>query len=67
MPFRYKINIIKELKDKGYSTYRIRKENLLSEFALTCIRQNKMVSITNLEKICNLLECQPSDIIEFYK
>lgn len=67
MPFRYKIDILRALKDKGYTTYIIRQKHYLSEFALTQIRQNKMVSLKNIDTICHLLECKPSDIIEYYK
>ena len=67
MPFEYKIDIIKALKDKGYTSYVLRKENLLNEFALTQIRNNRMVSLNTIDKICHLLDCTPNDIIKYVK
>lgn len=62
---RYKINILQELKNKGYNTTKIRKCKILSEGTLTNIRQNKYISMHALNTICKLLECQPSDLIEY--
>lgn len=64
MAIRYKIKVIDALKDAGYSTYRIRKENRLHEMTLQALRNNKLVSWDVLDKICSLLDCQPGDIIE---
>lgn len=65
MPLRYKIDVLATLKEKGYNTNRIRTEGLLSQSTLQKFRNNQGVSWENLEKLCELLECQPSDIIEY--
>lgn len=67
MPLIYKIDVVASLKEKGYNTNRIRKENLLSQSTLTKFRNKEPVSWENLETLCKLLECQPSDIIEYIK
>ena len=54
--------ILDRLKAAGYTTTRIRKENLLNEAALQYLRQDKPVGAPILEKLCVLLECQPNDI-----
>lgn len=64
MPIVYKIDILKELKEKGYSTYKIRKDKLLSEKTLTKIRKGEMVSWANIEKICRLLEIEVGDLLQ---
>lgn len=61
---KYKIDILEELKKKGYTTYIIRKNKYLSETALTNIRAGKPLPITALESVCIMLRKQPSDIIE---
>lgn len=53
-----------ELKLKGYSSYRLRSEKILSEKVMTDIRNNK-VTMATLNKICYLLECQPGDILQY--
>ena len=65
MPIQYKIDILKALKEHGFSTTRIRKEKLLSEGALQSLREEKAISFANLEKLCILLNCQPGDILEY--
>jgi len=65
MPLKYKINVLAALKEKGYNTNRIRTEGLLSQSTLQKLREGKGIAWENLEKICKLLECQPSDLIEY--
>lgn len=65
MPIRYKVDILEALKNKGYSTYKLRREKLLAEHTLQQIRGGILVSWANIEKICALLECQPGDILEY--
>ena len=62
----FKIDILNCLKEKGYNTNYLRKNKLLSESTMQKIR-NKDTSLTlkNLDSICNLLEMQPGDIVEF--
>lgn len=61
----YKIDVLQELKNKGYSTYRIKKDKLLPEWSLQNFRKGTPVPIKTLDKLCSLLQCQPSDIIYY--
>lgn len=65
MPIQYKINVLSELKKRGYSTYRIRKERIFGEATMQKIRIGLPVSWDNISIICQLLGCQPGDIIEY--
>lgn len=65
MPIKYKINIVSALKEAGYSTYRLRKEKLLSESTIQKFRDGDLVSWENLSTICKLLNCQPGDLVEY--
>lgn len=67
MPIRYKIDIMAELKKRGYSSTRIREEKLIGQSYLQQIRHGELVSWKTLETICGLLDCQPGDILEFEK
>lgn len=60
----YKIDVLETLKEAGYNTSRLRKEKLLGENAIQSIRQGKMIGINSLEKICELLDMQPGNIIK---
>ena len=65
MPIVYKFDVLEALKEKGYSSYNLRKEKLLSESTIQALRNKKQISWDNLEKLCKLLQCQPSDLIEY--
>lgn len=56
-------NILKMLKNKGFSPVIIRKYGLLSESTLQNLRKNKMISIETLGKVCDMLEVAPDIII----
>lgn len=65
MPLRYKIDVLGALKRARYSSYRLRKEKLLSESTLQKLREGVLVSTDVIEQLCRLLNCQPGDILEF--
>ena len=65
MPLQYKMDIIKALKDKGISTYTMRKEKILSESTIQKLRTGKGIAWENIELLCKLLECQPGDPMEY--
>jgi len=65
MSLRFKVNVLEMLKAAGYSTYRIRKDKLLSESTVQKLRAGEALSWENIETICRLLECQPGDIMEY--
>ena len=65
MPIIYKMDVLAALKDAGYSSYRIRKEKLFGEATLQKIRNNELVSWENISTICQLLKCQPGDLVRY--
>lgn len=67
MALRYKIDVLNALKEKGITTYQIRKDKLLSESTVQKLRAGVGVSWENIETLCRLLDCQPGDIIEYLK
>ena len=62
---KYKIDVLETLKENGYNSTRILKENLISQSAVQKIRKNKMVGIKTIEKLCELLDMQPGNIIKY--
>ena len=61
---KYKIDVQAELVKRGYTTYRIKQDNLLPGQTLSNLKNGKMVNMETLGKICVMLKCQPGDIIE---
>lgn len=67
MGLQFKVDVLAALKEKGITTYQIRKEKLLSESTVQKLRAGIGVSWENLETLCQLLDCQPYDLIEYVK
>ena len=65
MAIRYKIDVLAELKKKGYSSTRIREEKLIGKSYLQQLRHGELVSWKAIDVICSLLDCQPGDLIEY--
>ena len=61
---QYKIDILAALKEKGYSTYRIRKEKIFGERVVQQLRDKEPFSWEVFSRLCDLLECQPGDLLE---
>lgn len=65
MPIKYKLDVLGALKDKGYTSYKIRRERIMGEQQVQQIREGVIISTAGLEKLCRLLECQPGDLLEY--
>lgn len=65
LPLKYKENILENLKNKGYTSYRLRKDKLLAESTIQKLRNNEPIAWENIETICKLLDCQPGDIMKY--
>ncbi len=55
MALRYKIDVMKALKEKGYSSTRIREEKLIGQSYLQQIRHEELVSWKTIDTLCRLL------------
>lgn len=60
----YKIDIMKELSNRGYTRKKLRENKMLSETTMQNIKHQKNITIETINIICLILRCQPSDIIE---
>ena len=65
MALRYKINVMAALKDRGYSSTRIREEKLIGQSYMQQLRHGDLVSWKTIDTLCKLLDCQPGDIVEY--
>lgn len=65
MALRYRIDILSALKNKGYSTTRIREEKLIGQSYLQQLRHDELVSWKTIDTLCRLLECNVGDIVEY--
>ena len=67
MAIRYKIDVMAELKKKGYSSTKIREDKLIGQSYLQQVRHQELVSWKTIDTICALLDCQVGDIVEYVK
>ena len=50
--WRYKIDILKELSNRGYTSTKMRKDKIMSEGTMQHIRKGHGISIDTLNTIC---------------
>lgn len=65
MPIQYKVDILATLKEVGYNTSKLRKGKILSEGVIQALREGDYISLQSVAKICQLLNCQPGDLMEY--
>ena len=54
------------LAEKGYTTYKIRKEKLIGQGTLTALKhETGGLDHKTIAKLCKVLECQPGDLMEY--
>ncbi len=65
MPIKYD-KLLALLTEKGYTSYRIRKENIIGQGTLTAIKNGTGgLDHRSIAKLCHILECQPGDLMEY--
>lgn len=65
MPFKYD-KLFALLKERGITSYKIRKENLISQAALTKMKNGEgNIDTRTLERLCAVLQCQLGDLMEY--
>ena len=54
----------KTMKERGVSQYALLKSGVDNK-TLDGLKKGRNITLLTLEKLCRILECDPSDIIEF--
>lgn len=62
--YRYRIDVVGALAEKGYNSYRIKKEKLMSQGTLTKLKNNENVTLETINTVCCMLRCNIGDVIE---
>lgn len=63
MSLEWKIDVLQALKDKGYSSYRLRKDRIFGERVVQQLRDGDPVSWEVLSRLCDLLQCDIGSIL----
>lgn len=65
MPIKYD-KLMALLKEKGYTTYRIRQDKLIGQGTLTALKNGTGgLDSKTIAKLCKVLDCQPGDLMEY--
>lgn len=59
------VDVMALLAEHGWTSYRLRKERVLSEGTLTRLRNGQPITTTTIDKLCELCGCQPQDLISY--
>ena len=54
----------KTMEKKGITQYRMIEQGI-DRRILDALRKNKNITLLTVEKLCNVLECEPNDIVKF--
>lgn len=54
------------MEEKGISQYFLLKSGIDNK-TLDSLKKNKNITLLTVEKLCNILDCRPNDIVEFIK
>lgn len=61
----YSCDVLEKLKAKGYTTYTLRKDKLISQGAVQKMREGKLLSWHEMDQVCSMLKCQPGDLVKY--
>lgn len=53
------------LKERGYSSYRLREEKILTPKTMQKIRKGDQLTMHELDVICDLIQVQPNKVVEW--
>ena len=54
-----------KLKEKEISTYKLRKDKIISESTLQNLREGKPIRTDSIANLCEVLRCQPGDLLQY--
>lgn len=57
--------LLARMKEENLTTYKIRKDKIISERTLQHIRKNEPINTSSVAALCEVLHCQPGDIMEY--
>ena len=65
MAIRTKVNLLALLKENGYSSYKLRRENIWGQSAIQKLRLGGLPSWNELDTICKLTNSKIEDLVEY--
>ncbi|MCI8704522.1 MAG: helix-turn-helix domain-containing protein [Anaerotignum sp.] len=66
MPIVYN-KMLARFEEKGITSYKIKKDKIIGQATWKKIHEGGHIDTRTLGAICELLECQPGDLLEYVK
>lgn len=66
MPIKY-TKLLKMLEDRGVTSYTLKKDNIIGQATYKKIKEGGDIDTRTIAKLCEFLNCQPGDILEYEK
>lgn len=57
----------KTMEEKGITTYALIEKHKIQSKTIYNLKHNKNITTATLERLCDILECTPNEILEFKK
>lgn len=64
MPIKYN-KLLELMKQNGITSYTIRQKNIIGQATYKKIKEGGDIDTRTIAKLCELLRCQPGDILEY--
>lgn len=62
---KFKVDIIKLLKENGYNPARVRKERLIGEKTMQDMKSGIVPGAKTIDTLCRILEMQPGNLLKY--
>lgn len=59
--------LIKKMQEAGITSYTLKRDKVIGQATYKKIMEGGHIDTRTIEKLCELLDCQPGDIIEYVK
>ena len=66
MPISY-AKMLKLFDDKGITSYVIKRDQVIGQASFRKIREGGHIDTRTIEKLCEYLNCQPGDLMEYIR
>ena len=53
------------MSERGITSYTLKKENIIGQATFKKIKEGGDIDTRTIAKLCELLDCQPGDILEY--
>lgn len=57
----------KTMREKNITTYTLIEKHHINSRTINNLKHNRSITMYTLERLCNILDCKPNDIVEFTK